>query len=306
METQPPKDLRTVFSQKYTEFAEDLRGALPELEAQIVTALALDNEARLKGFTETVLPTCTPTRDAKSCPGTVLPGVTITNELWSTLSAGSQKAIQEHLTVLSFCTLYDGAKGGFDGAGGMAEEFLKSWREKMDSVDFDGMSKKISELLKGLGPDKLPKLPERLLKGHLAKLAEELVREFKPEDFGLSTEELSACDTDPMKAFTLLTEIYTKKPEVLQKAIQRIATRLQDKVRRGEIRPDQIAAEAEELIKEFSGNSSFVELMESFRSTFGMEDPDLAREVGRDGDARRNIVKERLRKKMEARKGGKK
>ncbi len=308
MDTQPPKDLRTVFSQKYTEFAEDLRGALPELEAQIVAAIALDNEARLKGFTEAVLPTCTPTRDAKACPGTVLPGVTITAELWSALSSGSQKAIQEHLTVLSFCTLYDGAKGGFDGTGlgGMAEEFLKSWREKMDSVDFEGMSKKISELLKGIGPDKLPKLPERLLKGHLAKLAEELVREFKPEDFGLSTEELSACDTDPMKAFTLLTDIYTKKPEVLQKAIQRIASRLQDKVRRGEIRPDQIAAEAEELIKEFSGNSSFVEMMESFRSTFGMEDPDLAREVGRDGDARRNIVKERLRKKMEARKGGKK
>jgi len=37
-----------------------------------------------------------------------------------------------------------------------------------------------------------------------------------------------------------------------------------------------------------------------------MEDPDLAREVGRDGDARRNIVKERLRKKMEAKKAGKK
>jgi hypothetical protein len=158
----------------------------------------------------------------------------------------------------------------------------------------------------GFTSDKLPKLPEKFLKGHLAKLAEELVREFKPEDFGLSTEELAACDKDPSRAFTLLTEIYTKKPEVLQTAITRIASRLQEKVRRGEIRPDQIAAEAEELIKEFSGNGSFVEMMESFRSVFGMEDPDLAREVGRDGDARRNLVKERLRKKMEARRGGKK
>ena len=47
-------------------------------------------------------------------------------------------------------------------------------------------------------------------------------------------------------------------------------------------------------------------MMESFRSTFGMDDPDLAREAGRDGDARRNLVKERLRKKMDAKKSGKK
>jgi hypothetical protein len=86
----------------------------------------------------------------------------------------------------------------------------------------------------------------------------------------------------------------------------RIASRLQEKVRRGEIRPEQIAAEAEELIKEFSGNGSFVEMMESIRGAFGMEDPDLARQVGRDGDARRNMVRERLRKKMEAKKAGKK
>ena len=104
----------------------------------------------------------------------------------------------------------------------------------------------------------------------------------------------------------ILTDVDTKKPEVLQKAIQRSASRRQEKVRRGELRPEQIAAQAEELIKEFSGNSSFVELMESFRSTFGMEDPDLAREAGRDDKARLSLVKDRLRKKLEARKGGKK
>ena len=299
-------DLRTVFSQKYTEFADDLRGALPELSSQISTALGLPSETKFAQFREMVLPTCTPTRDSNACPGMVLPGVTITPQLWESLSSGSRQAIQQHLTVLSFCMLYDGAKEEFNGTGPMAEEFLKQLREKMSSVDFEGMSKKLTDMFKGMSPDKLPKLPERFLKGHLAKLAEELVREFKPEDFGLSVEELSTFDSDPMKAFTLLTDVYTKKPEVLQKAIQRIASRLQEKVRRGELRPEQIAAEAEELIKEFSGNSSFVELMESFRSTFGMEDPDLAREAGRDDKARLSLVKDRLRKKLEARKGGKK
>jgi hypothetical protein len=306
MTTPSQTDLRTVFSKKYSEFAEDLRGALPELAAQISAALALSSEVRLSQFRETVLPTCTPTRDPNACPGTVLPGVTITTELWEALSQGSRQAIQQHLTVLSFCMLYDGAKEGFGSTPELADEFLKQLREKMSSVDFEGMSKKLTDMFKGMSPDKLPKLPERFMKGHLAKLAEELVREFKPEDFGLSAEELSTFDSDPMKAFTLLTDVYTKKPEILQKAIQRIASRLQEKVRRGELRPDQIAAEAEELIKEFSGNSSFVELMESFRSTFGMEDPDLAREAGRDDKARLSLVKDRLRKKLEARKGGKK
>ncbi len=303
-------DLRGLFQDKYNEFCEKLTGALPELETEIAVATKLSAEERFDRFSKDVLPGCGPTRDSKKNPGILLPGVRLSEELWASLSEGTQSAIQEYLTLLSMACLYSGAKSTFDLSGNPTKEwsdaFLNSWREKMGSVDFETMSKKIADMFGGFTSDKLPKLPEKFLKGHLAKLAEELVREFKPEDFGLSTEELAACDKDPSRAFTLLTEIYTKKPEVLQTAITRIASRLQEKVRRGEIRPDQIAAEAEELIKEFSGNGSFVEMMESFRSVFGMEDPDLAREVGRDGDARRNLVKERLRKKMEARRGGKK
>jgi len=305
MAAEPTGNLQTVFQDKYTEFCGKLAAVLPEFSAQITAATELSAENRLSEFAEKVLPTCAPSRDATKTPGTVLPGVTLTDELWNTLSEGTQKAIQEYLTLLSMCSLT--SKFSFDASGGeWTEQFLNTWREKMSSVDFESISKKIADMMGGLGPDKMPKLPEKFMKGHLAKLAEELVREFKPEDFGLSPEELKACDTDPMRAFTLLTDIYTKKPEFLQKAIQRIANRLQEKVRRGEIRPEQIAAEAEELIKEFSGNGAFVEMMENFRNTFGMEDPDLAREVGRDGDARRNLVRERLRKKMEAKKGGKK
>jgi hypothetical protein len=305
MAAEPTGNLQTVFQDKYTEFCGKLAAVLPEFSAQITAATELSAENRLSEFAEKVLPTCAPSRDATKNPGTVLPGVTISDELWNSLSEGTQKAIQEYLTLLSMCSLT--SKFSFDASGGeWTEQFLNTWREKMSSVDFESISKKIADMMGGLGPDKMPKLPEKFLKGHLARLAEELVREFKPEDFGLSPEELKACDTDPMRAFTLLTDIYTKKPEFLQKAIQRIANRLQEKVRRGEIRPEQIAAEAEELIKEFSGNGAFVEMMENFRNIFGMEDPDLAREVGRDGDARRNLVRERLRKKMEAKKGGKK
>lgn len=300
-------DLQSIFQEKYTEFCGKLQQVVPELSSEITASQALSAEDRLQKFTEEVLPHCSPSRDGSQNPGLVLPGVHIPDTIWATLSEGTHNAIQEYLTLMSMCCLYSGAKSTFDLSGNeWAESFMNTWRDKMNGVDFEKISKKIAEMMGGFTPDKMPKLPERFLKGHLAKLAEELVREFKPEDFGLSPEELQACDEDPAKAFHLVTEIYTKKPEVLQKAITKIASRLQEKVKRGEIRPDQIAAEAEELIKEFSGNGAFVEMMESFRNIFGMEDPDLAREVGRDGDARRNIVKERLRKKMEARKAGKK
>lgn len=298
----------SIFCTKYMEFADDLSGALPELEAHIQAAKTLSDAEKLSAFQSKVLPNCGPLRDQMTCPGEVLPGVVISDALWTSLSHTSQRAIQEHLTLLSFCVHYESIQGDSDGPAlnQFTETFLKSWKDQMNKVDFESMSKKLAGMFGNLTPDSLPKIPERLLKGHIARLCEELVKEFKPDDFGLTAEQLAECDKDPMSAFKLLTDIYTNKPEVLQKAIQRIASRLQDKVKRGEIRPDQIAAEAEELMKEFSSNTNFKQLMESLRSTFGMEDPDLAREVGREGDARRNLVKERLRKKLDARKGGKK
>lgn len=304
-ESAAPTDLSKVFYDKYTEFCEKLGGVLPELASAIHGAASLNSQERISQFLAQVAPQCSPTRDAKQNPGTILPGVIMTDALWASLGEKSQSAIQEYLTVLSMCALYMNAgAGGAEAA--WSETLFGDMKEKLGNIDFDSISKKISGLMGNFSPDKMPKLPERFLKGHLAKLAEELVREFKPEDFGLSVEELATAGTDPMKAFSFLTEIYTKKPDFIQKAMVRIASRLQEKVRRGEIRPEQIAAEAEELIKEFSGNGSFVEMMEGIRGAFGMEDPDLARQVGRDGDARRNMVRERLRKKMEAKKSGKK
>jgi hypothetical protein len=297
----PAASFLDIFSQKYDQFAEDLLGALPELSQQIRAAAKLSPKERLSRFNAEVLPAIQKDRDAEANPGTVLPGVSIPNSIWPDLGNSSRSAIQEHLTILAMCSTYDKLKDGM-----LPEDFMKDWSEKVKGLDFSSVSKKLADMFANMGPSALPKIPERFLKGQLAKLAEELVREFKPEDFGLSEEELKACDEDPARAFTLLTDLYTNRPEVLQKAIKRIGKRLQEKVQRGELRPEQIAAEAEEILKDFTGDGAFKDLLESFRSMFGMEDPDLAREVGRDGDARRNLVRERLRKKMAAKQGGKK
>jgi hypothetical protein len=294
-------NLDSVFFTKYNEFCEELKEAYPERRDKITFAKTLTNESKLARFKAEVLPTVTPSRDLEKCPGTVLPGVTIPDSIWADLSEGTQKAIQQYLTLLSFCC--QAGTGTFDAK--WAEEMLNGWKDKLDGVDFSSFSQKIMGMFASGG---LPKMPERLLKGQLAKLAEELVKEFTPEDFGMNSAEMAAAGDNPMRAFELLSKVFTERPEIMQNAMKRIAKRLQEKVQRGELRPQEMAKEAEELMKEFTDNPEMVSLMESFRGMFGFEDKEAARAVGRDGENRLSIVQARLRKKLEEKKkqrGGK-
>jgi hypothetical protein len=305
---QPTHD--NIFDTKYTEFADELVACLPELTAEISAAKALTASERLTAFKDQILPTSgNPRRDGTVCPGAVLPGVIITDALWAELSEGTQRAIQEYLTLLSVCCLFDTGMNDpkmWEGAAsGWSDDFMKTWKDKMDGGMFAGLAEKMSKMF-GDDGSKIPKLPEKFLKGHIAKLAEELVRDFKPEDFGFSAEEIAALEKEPAKAFELMMRMYTTKPDLIQGSIQKIGKRLQQKIASGQINPKQIAAEAEELLKTFTDNPAFSELMESFRGMFGMGggdiDPDLLRSVGRENDARRSIVQERLRRKLEQKK----
>jgi hypothetical protein len=55
-------------------------------------------------------------------------------------------------------------------------------------------------------------------------------------------------------------------------------------------------------MKEFAGNTDLVGMMESLKSAFGFEDMDTAKAAGREGSARLSAVRERLKKKLEAKK----
>jgi len=301
------KSLDSIFQKKYTEFCDDLLGTYPEKDTEIRAARNLTETERIERFRTEVLPTAgNPTRDPLVTPGVVLPGVRIDDEDWKTFSPTTQKAIQEYVTLLTFtCMFHDGKMPWGDmennpQAKKFMEEMMGSWKEKLNSVDFKALSEKLMKLF-GEGGKGAFKLPERMLKGQLAKLAEELVREFKPEDFGLNTAELEATEQNPSRAFDLLMNIYTQRPELLQNAMKRIAKKLQDKVRRGELRPQELAAEAEEMMKEFTDNPAFVELMESFRNVFGFQDEDASRAAGRDGESRRAQAVKQIRAARERR-----
>ena len=295
------ESIEEVFDTKYEEFAKDLEGACPELAAQIAAAVKLDTEERKTEFKRQVLKSCSPKRDSKTCPSFVLPGVAMPQELWEKLSSRTKKAIQEYLTVLSFTFLIDsGTSGDVEGGQWTAEwakSMLNDMQEKMKNVDFAGLTEKIAGLF-GSG-DGMPQLPEKFLKGQIAKLAEEIVKEFNMDDFGIDPEKMKEAGNDPSKALNMIMEVFMKNPRALQGTVGKLTKKIQQKIQSGAIRPQELVAEAEELMKTFSDNPQFVNLMESFRQSFGADDPEVARATGREPENRLSIVKARLRKKLE-------
>jgi hypothetical protein len=317
----------SVFESKYNEFVEDVLGALPEYTAEIQVAKALNHKTRLARFQEEVKVRNTlagSTEDVHTNPGTILPGVTLTNAIWAKLSDHTKKAIWEHVRIVSICCFMEAGFGG-DSKPSWMDDAMDEMKKKLESADFQDIIKKFMKFftldpndargtnskgdekeeskgapdLKGLFENGFPKLPEKFLKGHLAKLAQEIVKEIKPDDLGITPEMLKACEKDPSRAFNILISTFSDNPGIIQRTIARIGHRLQKKVQSGAIRPDEIAREAEELMKEFAENSSFVDMMKGVKSAFGMEDLDVARAAGREGSARLSMVRDRLRKKLE-------
>lgn len=316
---------KSVFQTKYNEFADDLLGALPEYTSQIQAAKILDDKSRLTRFQEEVKVgnTLGSSEEADNTrnPGTVLPGVSISDSVWTSLSDNTRKAIWEYVRILSICCFME---AGFSDGSKPAwmDDAMKDMKEKLESVDFQNIIKKFMTFFKGnegkegesspfggampegmpAGFEKLfengfPKIPEKFLKGHMAKLAQEIVKDITPEDLGISPEMIGECEKNPSRAFDILFQVFGSNPGNIQKIVQRIGKRLQQKIMSGAIRPQEIAREAEELMKEFAENSSFVDMMDGIKSAFGFQDMDLARAAGRESSARLSMVKDRLKKK---------
>jgi len=290
--------LTEMFNKKYEEFANDLLQTFPELQADIEVSLKLTPTDRVSAYKDSVFVVTKglSSLDAKTNPGSVLPGVSVSDSLWESIGNKSRVAIYEYLAVLNLNVAFLG-EGDADGfTKEWAEKMMRDARASMDKIDFEKLSEKFFNSF-GTNGKNLPPLPEKFLKGKLAKLAEDMVKEFKPEDFGLSPEELEACERDPTRAFEILMNASMGNPQVIQSAMTRIGKKLQQKVASGELRPQELVAEAEEMIKEFQSHPAFVDLMETFRSAFNVNEADVARAQGT--NTRLAEVRERLRKKAD-------
>ena len=317
----------SVFQTKYNEFVEDLMGALPEYGQHIQAAKALDKPTRLNRFQEEVKINNTFNladngEDISKNPGKVLPGVEISDTVWASLSENTHKAIWEYVRILSICCFMEAGFSEDTKTPAWMDDAMKDMKEKLEGVDFQNIIKKFMTFFKSEGgkegeegakPEGLPaglpagfeklfengfpKLPERFLKGHMAKLAQEIVKDIKPEDLGITPEMVAECEKNPSRAFDILFQVFGNNPGIIQKTVQKVGKRLQQKFMSGAINPQEIAREAEELMKEFAGNGNFVDMMEGIKGAFGFGDMDIARQAGREGSARLAMVKDRLKKK---------
>lgn len=335
--TKKGDDITSVFQSKYDEFAQELLETFPEKERAIYSALALSDEEKYNGFRGIGGAVGNVTDNGKN-PGTVLPGVDIEDGLWNSLSDNNKKTIWEYVRMLSVCCFLDSMFGTKDESGDgkntkpeWVNDAMKEWSKRIEKIDFGTIFSKISNMFSsssspdstssagdsaasggGTGsafpsslPAGFPKLPEKLMKGQLAKFAAEIIALIKPEDLGLTPEVVKECEANPSRAFDILIQTISQKPEIIQNTVQRIGRGLQKKVQTGQIRPQEIAREAEELMKEFANMPEFVEVMSSFKTAFGFEDMDMARQVGREGAARLSVVKQRLRDKLDKKKQNK-
>jgi len=310
----------SVFQTKYNEFVEDLLGAFPEYTSQIQAAKALDEKTRLDRFQSEVKVGNTlgsgTTSDFNKNPKKVLPGFEISNKVWNILSDNTKKAIWEHLRILSICCFMENGFGNDTDKPEWMEDALNEMKKKLEGVDFENIIGKFMNFFKsggaGTGSESgvppglesifsngFPTLPERFLKGQMAKLAQELVKEVKPEDFGFTQEVLDECQKSPGKAFGLIYSVFTNNSGMIEKMTTRIGKRLSEKVMSGQIRPNEIAREAEELAKEFADNKELAEMMAGIKSAFGFEDMETAKKVGKEGTARLAATRERMKKKLE-------
>jgi hypothetical protein len=302
------------FSATFTQFLDELKATFPEFTPALVLASSLpDTQSRFLEVWRTH------TNDVASNNGAIfagsgvelVPGFVMTSALWSELSATTQAAIWKYLSSLLLLAASESDKGLWDISG--FQHDMEDMMKKLKEGGTEGLGGMMGDIFEKLGKmgeafgfkdlsgaaGKF-KIPERLFKGHIAKIAEELVKEFKPEDFGISPDMLES--DDPARVFTYLQEVFTKKPEMMMAAAQKIAKKIQAKFQRGEIKREDIIREAEELMAEFSENEAFSSMFGSLGEMFKNSE----KESGNEGSARRREVQERLRKKQaekEARRG---
>jgi hypothetical protein len=277
------------FALVYTQFLGEMGLTFPELDKATEKAM----KTTFVEFSKAVEPIVKQiaARDASifnSALGVqIAPGVVMTKSLWKDAGKSTQKAIWDFLSSLVLLASYEEKHNKqnvidedatfskfFDVSGAdvdlkkMFSNLGSSFSDQSFTGFFNGF-KEAAETLKekfaeqsGISGEDLPPMPEKLFKGQIARIAEELAKEFKPEDFGLSPDMLNSNDT--ASVFEYLQEIFTKNPETLMKGAKKIASRIQEKLQKGQVRREDLVREAEELMEEFKSNPMFSQIFDLF------------------------------------------
>jgi hypothetical protein len=156
----------------------------------------------------------------------------------------------------------------------------------------------------------LPEIPERLRKGRIAKLAEDMAKQFDPADFGIDPALLRGDNVE--EVLRRLAEMYQRDPTKLIGGAKRVAEKIKKQILGGSLDRDALIAEAKEFVEIFRNHPTFKEAIAKFEGLVGeggLAEMFGAGGGGGDGGAsseRLRAVQERLRKKLAAREAAKK
>lgn len=269
--------------------------------------------------------------------GILVVPLVMTPALWGEVSAATQAAIwrylrtlvleaamelhldatvltQERLTLLMSILMEE--RGGDDeeavGETVMEEamEHLTPLLERMKGMmgglfDASGLAGMFSGVS---GEIPMPEIPERLRKGRIARLAEDMAKQFDPADFGIDPALLTGDSVE--EVLRRLAEMYQRDPTKLIGGAKRVAEKIKKQIMGGSLDRDGLIAEAKEFVEIFRNHPAFKEAISKFEGLVG--EGGLAEMFGGAAGGsgassdRLRAVQERLRKKLAAREAGKK
>jgi len=332
MDTFPSK-----FGSTLTSFCDELRQTFPELAAPIARVASATPAQFWKMWRShlDILVDCDAVALFSERKGLVIGVVQLTPALWSEISDKTQEAIWRYLRTLileaalennlenietaemqKLIDIMNAERG--DPASVLEEtmDHLKPLLERMKGIigsGFPGFSSfaDISSAFAGfadLSGMSFPEIPERLRNGRIAKLAEEMAKQFNPADFGIDPALFAGDNVE--KVLTGLAEMYQRDPSKLMEGAQRIAEKIKKQILGGSLNREELVAEAQEFIAIFKDHPMFKEILgkvEGLMGPGGLADllggsgiPGLGSSGGAPSE-RRRAVQERLRKKLAAR-----
>ena len=330
----------STFSSTLASFCDELRQTFPELATPIARVASATPAQFWKMWRShlDILVDCDAAALFSERKGLVIGVVQLTPALWSEISEKTQEAIWRYLRTLileaalennlenietaemqKLIDIMNAERG--DPASVLEEtmDHLKPLLERMKGIIGSGFSgfpgipgfADISSAFAGfadLSGMSFPEIPERLRNGRIAKLAEEMAKQFDPTDFGIDPALFAGDNVE--KVLTGLAEIYQRDPSKLMAGAQRIAEKIKKQILGGSLNRDELVAEAQEFIAIFKDHPMFKEILgkvEGLMGPGGLADllggsglPGFGGSGGAPSE-RRRAVQERLRKKLAAR-----
>lgn len=300
------------FRTQYLSFLQSLKDVFPEHKKQFVDETIRvhddNDDALVLRVMKTMRPVIAPVRSRdfeklRAMSEPIVGSLSLSSLLFADgVSESTQQAMLSHIQTLY---LLGAHMFEFDLSGTDAQATFHNFLEEFQSITDEEMGEAVKEHSKELlamfhnltkhmedvqtssgGIDLsgsvtgVPAL-DSLLSGKIGQLAQSIASEIDPEEFGLGTlEELSS----PQDVIGKI----LKKPQNLMKMVKKVGTKVQDKIKKGEINQKELMAEATSMIDQLEGN-------ELFQSMMSKMNPAMIRKMK---------AVDRMRKKQQGKNGG--